>query len=136
VLRVILIVYALFFCLPALPYYPQDRGLSFVTQLLHSFNVNTSLTDIIKKQMVMDVIGQIERQYGSSVIISLIITPLYPDPVIIDYNRLQSLRADEILTVALNTFGTNGAEFSTILMIDHHSYYMARAGESLMLFNK
>lgn len=83
--------------------------------------------------MVMDVIGQIDRQYGSSVIISLIITPLYPDPVIIDYNRLQSLRADEILTIALNTFGANGAEFSTTLMIDHHSYYMARAGEMLLL---
>ena len=135
-LRVILIVYALFFCLPALPYVPQDRGLSFVTQLLHSLNINTSLTDAIKKQMVMDVVGQIERQYGSSVILSLIITPLYLDPIIIDYNRLQSLRADEILTITVNTFDANGTEFSTILMIDHQSYYMARAGESLMSLSR
>ena len=84
----------------------------------------------------MDVVGQIERQYGSSVILSLIITPLYLDPIIIDYNRLQSLRADEILTITVNTFDANGTEFSTILMIDHQSYYMARAGESLMSLSR
>lgn len=79
--------------------------------------------------MIMDIVGQIQHQYGSSVIISLIITPLQPDPIILDSNRLMSLRKDEILTVALNSYGINDTEFSTTLMIDFHGYYMAKAGK-------
>ena len=129
VLRVILIVYTLFFCLPALPYVPQDKGLYFVTKVMQSLNMDTSLSHIIKKQMITDIISWIQRQYGSSVIISLIITPFLPEPFICDSNRLLSLRADEIVTIAFHSYGVNGTEFSTTMMIDRHGYYMSKAGE-------
>ena len=91
--------------------------------------MNTSLSHMVKKQMITDVISRIQRQYGSSVIISLIITPFLPEPFICDSSRLMSLRADEIVTVAFHSYGINGTEFSTTMMIDRHGYYMSKAGE-------
>lgn len=91
--------------------------------------MNTSLSHMVKKQMITDIISRIQRQYGSSVIISLIITPFLPEPFICDSTRLISLRADEIVTVAFHSYGINGTEFSTTMMIDRHGYYMSKAGE-------
>ena len=128
VLRIIVIVYSLFFFLPTLSFEQSDSGPYLATQLLQTYNSDTSISLLLKNQMVADFISGMQRQYGKDALISLIVIPLNATPIINRLDLYSSVRAAEMLTVQYSSVDSAGLVYSTTALFNHHPFYVQQAG--------
>lgn len=128
-LRIIVIVYSLFFFLPTLSYEQSDSGPYLATQLLQTYNANTSISILLKKQMVADYISGMQRQYGKDALVSLVVIPLNATPIINRLDLYASVRAAEMLEVQYSSVDAAGSVYSTTALFNHHPFYVQQAGQ-------
>jgi class 3 adenylate cyclase len=134
VLRVIVIVYSLFFFLPVLLYQPDDGGPFLATQMLHAFSSNSSISPFVKGQVVSEYVTRMQHQYGANALISLVVTPFEAYPIINRVDLLSSVRAYETVTIAFSSVDPSGTVFSTSALFNHHSFYARQAGCAILLY--
>ena len=129
-LRVIVIVYSLFFFLPVLLYKPDDGGAFLATQMLHAFSSNSSISPFVKSQILSEYVNRMQNQYGVDALITLIVTPFEALPIIDRTDLLYSVRAFETVTIEFSSIDSMGTVFTTSAHFNHHNFYAKQAGET------
>ena len=129
-LRVIVIVYSLFFFLPVLLHKSDDGGPFLATQMLHAYSANSTISSFVVGQMVSEYVNRIQNKYGTDALISLSVTPYEALPIINRLDLLSSVRAYETVTIAFSSVNSTGTVFSTSAHFNHHSFYARQAGDT------
>lgn len=130
-LRVIVIVYILFFFLPVLLNEPDDGGPFLATEMVHAFSSNASISSFVKGQMVSEYVSRIQHQYGQDALISLVVTPFQALPIINRLDLLSSVRVYETVEIAFSCVDSTGTTYNTSALFNHHSFYARQAGEMI-----
>ena len=129
-LRIIVIVYSLFFFLPIFTYKPNDGAPYLATKILHEYNINTTISILAKKMMLNDFTNRIQDQYGPNAILYLIVSSLQSTPII-DNVQLLNVRTSETRTITFNFINSMGVVFETSAMFNHHPFYVKQSGAQL-----
>ena len=134
ILRIIVIVYSLFFFLPIFTFQQDDGGPYLATKILHEYNINQNISTAVKEVMLNDFINRIQAQYGPDAILYLLVSSLQTFPVINNVQLLSTVRTSETRKITFDYTNSMGQVLETSAMFNHHDFYVIQSG-SLLSFS-